>query len=298
MGDDSRPTFRLHGPEEVFDPRVTPVRDDLADIALAGRIFVPHYAVPIVMRCGVPGATLYKQASDRSNAVSELLFGEVFAVLDITESWAWGYCLHDHYTGYVARGALEPMTLPDDYGSRVKANATALYADADSTANVRLTLPIGSRVRLDNAEEGRFLAAHGGFLFAAHIAETGDKASDPVALAEQLVGTPYVWGGRGYRGLDCSGLVQLVAGFAGIQLPRDSDQQMAALTGDLAAEEPLRRGDIIFFSGHVGIMVDEAHLVHATGYHMQVVVEPLETVEARFAKHKNSGILARKRIGL
>jgi len=215
--------YVLAGPAKVRDPRVTPVRGDLADIALAGRIFVPHYVVP--MERAVTAASVALRAAPREDAgqTSELLRGERFMLLDLAGAWAWGYAAHDGYVGYVPAAALDaPEAVPSP---------------------------------------------------------PAPAAAEPAEAAEALVGTPYVWGGRGGAGLDCSGLVQTAFARAGHKLPRDSDQQAGAGRALGGGETPAR-GDLAFFPGHVGILGDADHLIHASQERGCVVVEPLADVVA------------------
>src|SRR3546814_15646718 len=112
--------------------------------------------------------------------------------------------------------------------------------------------------------EGDWLATAHGYLPLAALAEVATKDQDPAELAEQMIGTPYLWGGRTAKGIDCSGLVQLVWGPAGVQLPRDRDLQLAARGADKDVDTPaLARGDIIFFPGTVGLMAESTHLIHS-----------------------------------
>lgn len=123
------------------------------------------------------------------------------------------------------------------------------------------------------------------------------KADDPVTIAEARLGTPYVWGGRGGAGIDCSGLSQTSFAAAGIALPRDADLQMAALADAPDAVQPYSRGDLIFMPGHVGMMVDDTHFIHATKHGMTTKIEPLADVVARYeAEHGAPAILSAKRI--
>jgi cell wall-associated NlpC family hydrolase len=137
-----------------------------------------------------------------------------------------------------------------------------------------------------------------------HLAEIGTSAADFVTVAEQLVGTPYVWGGKTRQGLDCSGLVQTALHAAGLEAPRDSDMQMAELgapievpsdPGGPAPSSSLERGDLVFWTGHVGILTDGVTLLHANAHHMAVTVEPLAGAVGRIAR-SGSPIAAIKRI--
>jgi cell wall-associated NlpC family hydrolase len=126
-------------------------------------------------------------------------------------------------------------------------------------------------------QEGRFVKAAGRWFVEEHLAPVGHAEADYVAVAERFVGTPYHWGGRESLGLDCSGLVQQALYASGRACPRDSDQQAAM--GEPV--EALRRGDLVFWRGHVAIMTSEHDVIHANAWHMAVVVEPLAEAVAR-----------------
>ena len=112
--------YALSGPAKVRDARITPIRGDLADIALAGKLFAPHYVVPMERMMIAPFTPLRKTPHDDAEQTSELLLGERFMVLDIAGAWAWGYCRHDCYNGYLALDALgaphgeTPVSVPGD----------------------------------------------------------------------------------------------------------------------------------------------------------------------------------------
>ena len=222
--------------------------------------------------------------------MSELLLGEEFALLDVSGGWAWGYCRHDHYVGYLPFDALgDPIAATH----RVTVPAALVFATDDIKAPVVARWPMG--VRFAGEVEGQFVQCGQGFVHVRHLAAVDDRAGDAVTIAERLAGVPYRWGGRSGDGLDCSGLVQLALAATGVTAPRDSDQQREALGHEIAADAPLRRGDLIFFPGHVGLMVDAARLVHANAYWMAVTIEPLADVVARLADHV-APIVARRRI--
>lgn len=288
--------FALSGPVVDYDARVTPIRGDLADIALAGRFFAPHYVEPQLHRVGATAAMVRKAGSDQAQAVSQLLPGEGFALLDSAGEWGWGYGVHDGYCGYVALGEI---ALADTEPTHVVHVRSALVFAEPSIKTPRLAAyPMGSQITVTGTSEcGKFWQVGDGWMYMRHAVPVADRNCDPVDRAQQLVGAPYLWGGRSGDALDCSGLVQLVLALAGHDAPRDSDQQMAALGRALADDEALQRGDLVFFPGHVGIMADADNLIHANAHWMQVVTEPLADVIARFPDTTPQPVLARKRIG-
>lgn len=265
----------MTGPSLGLDPRTHAYRDDVADMALAGKILAHYYAIPKIKSIVVPVADLYKEQAKDAELGSQLFHGERFAVVDMTDGWSWGYGLHDHYVGYLQTEAL---------GDEVDAThiVTAPRLDISGIGE----LPMGSRITAAQAE-GHGDAAR----------PIGETAPDAVAIAEAFLDAPYLWGGRTTAGIDCSGLVQLAWSLAGHDLPRDSDLQLDALTGDIPEGGDLKRGDIIFFPNHVGLMADAETLLHATQHHGKVVTEPLADVIARIAEEHDQVVTGRKRIG-
>jgi len=279
------------GRSRLFDSRTHAVRKGVADIALAGSIFAPHYARPEMRSISVASCPLHTAPQQEAPAGSQLLLGEDFYVLDIAGGWAWGYCGHDHYVGYVPEEALGAAKEATHF---ISASAAPLFSAADIKSSVNMTLSLGAR--LTGAIEGDFLITEQGYVHRRHVAPMGTAFSDPVATAERLIGAPYLWGGRGAGGVDCSGLVQIALELSGIQCPRDSDQQRAELGAQIESGEPLRRGDLVFFSGHVGFMADESQLLHANAWWMAVVAEPLNDVVDRLRPVHNQPILSIHRL--
>jgi NlpC/P60 family/Bacterial dipeptidyl-peptidase Sh3 domain len=289
-----RATYTLEGHSYVGDKRTTPIRGDLADIKLAGKLFAPHYAVPMIRSCIVPSAMMHEQADGESTGISELIYGEDFAVLDVAGIWAWGYTVHDDYLGYVALAALSERPIA---GHFVTTSGALLLSAPDIKSQTKLRLHMGAKLVCGPpVAGGDFLECDGGFVATAHVAEFGAVAGDPASLAEKLIGTPYLWGGRSGDAIDCSGLVQLVYGMKGIALPRDTDMQQDVAGRSLGEGESLIRNDLVYFPGHVGIMADSETLIHATAHHMQTVSEPLADVVARYAGNEAGAILARRRV--
>ena len=136
----------------------------------------------------------------------------------------------------------------------------------------------------------------GGYVPQVHLSKIGALLPDPVSVAELFIGTPYLWGGNSRLGIDCSGLVQAALLAGGMPCPGDSDQQMAALGTLLAPGTAPQRGDLLFWKGHVAMVVDAKTIIHATGHPMAVVFEPLESAIDRIKAQEGLGVSAHKRL--
>lgn len=262
----------------------------MADIALADWVFAPHYALGRAHGVSTASTMVHDAPNAGAPALSQLLFGEDFHVLDTAAGWAWGYCDHDHYVGYVRQDSLSAQITPTHF---VSAREALLFERADIKSPALAPLSLGAK--LQGELEGDFLKTASGFVHRRHVAPIGQVLNDIVATAAQLMGAPYLWGGRGAGGVDCSGLVQLALALGGIACPRDSDQQRESVGRELTADEPLKRGDLVFFPGHVGIMADADRLLHANAWWMAVTSEPLQDVVDRLSPKYERPVLARRR---
>ncbi len=281
-----------------FDPRITPVRADLAAAHLRGQVSAPRYAEGQAMTIAASRAAMKGRPDPAASRTSELLFGEGFTVYDCADGWAWGQAAHDGYVGYIPADCLAPAGMPATH--MVARLATHIYPAPDLKTPPVMPLYLGSRVRVEGEPVKGFAPVNGGgFVYAAHLRPLDAPPADPLAVAESFLGAPYLWGGRTVAGIDCSGLVQQALLAAGIPCPRDSDQQAASVGRLLSEDVRLARGDIVFFPGHVGIMVDDARLLHANATHMAVTVDPLDAVIEIVARGLAPGkppVTARRRL--
>lgn len=273
------------------DPRINAWRDDLADVSLEGLVEAQRFAAPVRHRLTVPQAPIRKAPEADAVAVSELLSGEAFDVLDVSGGVAWGYSAHDHYVGYVDAALLGNDTVAPTH--RIAAPSGLVFAKPDIKSTVIGALPMGA-LTTAAAHDEKFVSAAGGYVHRRHIAAIDNRAADPVAIAELFLGTPYKWGGRTRGGLDCSGLVQVALDACGIACPRDSDMQAAL--GQEVEDRRYRRGDLVFFPGHVGFMFDETRLLHANAFFMSTVIEPLADVVGRLLPQYDEPVTAVRRL--
>jgi hypothetical protein len=273
MGDNTSPRH---------DPRLTPARPDLAASRLRGKVEAARFADGILREVIDPQAPLRRRPAPDASLLTEALKGERVTIYETDdEGWAWGQLEGDGYVGYLPANALMPPGPKPTH--RVRALRTLVFPGPDIKLPPTEMLSLGAHVAVMRGE-GRFAVTASGFIPAPHLAPADAFETDFVSVAERFAGAPYLWGGKSSLGLDCSGLVQLSLAACGIACLRDSDMQERN-TG--AAIEPgadwsnLRRGDLIFWKGHVAIARDAAALIHANAFHMAVAIEPIAEAVAR-----------------
>ncbi|AOF90051.1 NlpC/P60 family protein [Sinorhizobium sp. RAC02] len=265
------------------DRRLNAYRPDLADEALRGTVTADRYVTGTPARVVLPIAALRPRPESSAGIDTELLFGEVVRVLDRAEGWAWVKSDFDGYVGYLPDTALDAGNAAATHVVAVP--RTFAYSGPDLKTPAAFALSIGSRLTIIGESETRgtrYLTLAGGqSLVAGHCLAIGETAGDDyVAIASRFLETPYLWGGRSGFGLDCSALVQLSMMMTGRTAPRDSDMQAAGL-GTPIERDALRRGDLVFWKGHVAIMEDEKTILHANGHTMSVAREGLDAAIER-----------------
>jgi cell wall-associated NlpC family hydrolase len=264
----------------TLDSRITPARPDLAAKHLEGKVEAARFAQGEDYEVIDAQAPMRRQPAPDAPLDTEALMGERVTIYEFNEEgWAWGQLAADGYVGWLpANALLKPRAAPTH---KVTALRTLVFPGNSIKAPPVAAPPLGSRLGVLRQQD-RFAVANIGFLPAGHLAPLDHAEGDFVTVAERFLGTPYLWGGKTNYGLDCSGLVQVALNACGIACPRDSDMQERAL-GMPVDPSHLRRGDLVFWKGHVAIVRDETSFVHANAFHMQVAIEPIATALDRIA---------------
>ncbi|MEM8812121.1 MAG: NlpC/P60 family protein [Pseudomonadota bacterium] len=267
-----------------LDPRLNAYRTDLADRRLRDRIEAARFVDGVPMRVSEAVVPLNRRPGMDAPIDSQVLFGETVTSFDRRGGWVWCQSVVDDYVGYVPETALaEPGPEPTHW---VSVLTTPLYPEPELRRPPVAILSIGSRVTVVGTATVRdldyALLPDGGAIVASHLAPVDRPiASDFVSIADRFVGLPYIWAGRSGFGVDCSGIIQLAMMMTGSNPLRDSDMQEATIGEARPIDqglEDLERGDLVFWKGHVGIMIDPVTLLHASGYHMLVARDEARVV--------------------
>ncbi len=264
-----------------MDPRINPYRNDLAADWLKGKVKAARFVSGKRMQVCDPLADIRHAPACDAPLDSQALMGELFTVYEFNnEGWAWGQLETDGYVGYMSSSALSDTIIKPTH--RVCVRSSFTYPAPDIKHQPVRALPYGAGLSVLETKGEFCKLTDGHFAWSRHLCEVDDFAGDFVSVCEAMVGVPYLWGGTSAYGLDCSGLIYTGLKAAGIKTARDTDLLERSFGTDLGsfAIGGQQRGDLIFWKGHVGVMRDADSLLHANGYHMSVVLEPLcEAVE-------------------
>ena len=274
-----------------LDPRINVYRSDLAGVQLRGMIEAPNYVEGHLARIKAAKTSLHKGPDHDTPVVSEIIYGDDVTVYEEAGNWSWVQNNRDGYVGYLLSKCLSSNMVQPTH--KITAVSTFAYATPDLKTPLPSKLYMNSRLHIVGQVED-YMQLHGGrFVHRQHVAELDDVADDFVSVAERYVDVPYLWGGRTSDGIDCSGLVQIAYECSGLACPRDSDMQQG-LPGhalDLGGMEEMQRGDLVFWPGHVAIMVDDVMLLHANARDMAVSIEPFFAAVTRIASRGDGDVM-------
>lgn len=269
------------------DPNVNAYRPDLASERLRGIVAAERYAEGERRQARQGTVPMRDAPAPDACQVSELLFGEEFVVLDEADGWVWGQCVDDDYVGYAAADAFRAEPLAPTH--KIGALKAHVFSEPDLKSLPLDSISLGSRVAITDRSGNYARLADGGWLHQVALAPLDGTEPDFVATALRFMGVPYLWGGRSALGLDCSGLAQVTLTQAGIACPRDTYMQVDTVGESAASDGPYRRGDLVVFPNHCGLMIDENEMVHANATAMCVSIDPLSRV-VEIVKGESDGV--------
>lgn len=276
----------------ALDPRTNAYRPDLAAKHLQGQVEARHFVDGVRHQVIEPIADVRREPAHEAALDTQALSGETVMVYESSdEGWCWGQIETDGYVGYFSANALGPVGVKPTH--RVCVPRTFGFPGPNIKSPPMTALPMGALLEIVSQTDCFALNGYNWHFPLNHVMPLAARQPDFAAVAESLLGAPYLWGGKSSLGIDCSGLVQISLQAAGVPCPRDTYMQEAAL-GAAVPLGGLKRGDLIFWKGHVAIALDAETIIHANAHHMMVATEPAGEALARI-KAAGSDVTSIKR---
>ena len=265
----------------IFDKRITPIRNDIA---------ASEYKGFLKNRKFIKGKIYYVKSnfsnllsSNKKQLISQLLYGEPVKVFEIKKGYAWLQSLRDDYVGYTSVNNLQVTKIVP---SHKIISLRCLVYKLPSIKSIPVSeLSFNSLIEITGTVKNKYFykIKNLGWCHKQDITKLNTTNLDLVMLAKKYLHAPYLWGGRNSIGIDCSGLIQNIFQINNKFFPRDTDLQEDFIITEVA-EKNLKGGDLIFWQGHVAMMVDNKNIIHANAFHMRTEIEPLRQAKSRIEK--------------
>ena len=273
-----------------MDPRVTPANETVACSTLKGKIKHANFVEAKNYQVNVPFVDLLGSPDGKRNR--QLIYGSKVKYFSAAKGWAFIQNTYDNYVGYVPESTIASETQKTHI---VTAPLAHVFMEPNIKSKNIEILPLAARVSGEVIENG-FLETELGWISVSQLKRKTELSKDPVEVSKLLQNAPYLWGGNTTLGIDCSGLIQISLLLCGIDCPGDSDQQMNTLGQNIDIGSPRKKGDIIFWKGHVAWALNERQILHANAYHMATVIEEANEAIERIKKQDNNSVIAHKRL--
>ena len=219
-------------------------------------------------------SNIYKNASKKSEVTSQILYGEEFNILAKSKKWIKIKSLFDNYTGYI-----ENKDYVSKYNPKYKIHSLKANIYNKQNKRIKTFLPFGSQIEEINKKKNYVEFEKNKWIKRKDIKIISHKEKNFNKIFKLFLNTKYVWGGKTFKGIDCSALLQMFYYYNQSFYPRDTVDQIKYSKRKITKKK-FENGDIIFWKGHVAMCLNSEKLIHAYGPQKKVLIMPiLDTVK-------------------
>ena len=225
-----------------------------------------------------PFSNIYKKASKKSEVTSQILYGEKFKILSKNKEWIKIKSTFDNYIGYIEN---------KDYIKKLSVNYKVFSLKAQVFTKLKKKnknfLPFGSRIQVISENKNYVEFEKNRWLKKKDIKKINHKEKNFSKIFHLFLKTKYVWGGKTFKGIDCSALLQIFNYYNETFYPRDTVDQIR-YSKKKKITKNFKKGDIVFWKGHVAMCLNSKELIHAYGPEKKVLIMPIFQTIKRIEK--------------
>jgi cell wall-associated NlpC family hydrolase len=228
-----------------------------------------------------PLSNIYKKPSKFSEVTSQIIYGEKFKILSKNKSWLRIKTSYDNYTGYIKN---ENYT--DDHNPTHKVFSLKTNIFNKQKRETKYSLPFASKISIIQTNKKFVEFEKNKWILKKNIRKINQKEKDYLKVLKLFLKTKYAWGGKTYKGIDCSAILQLLYYYNNTFYPRDTKDQLRYSKGNIKNKK-FKKGDVIFWKGHVAVCINAKNLIHAYGPEKKVLIMSITKTIDRIERTAN-----------
>ena len=237
-----------------------------------------------------PVTNLYKKMSAKSEVVTQMLYGDSFLIVEKTKKWLKIKIIEDNYSGYIKNRNFSSFIKPTHKVQVLKAK---IYKSLNDKKKIN-ELTFGSKIKVDETKYA-FVKFQKGWINKKNLKPIKYKEKNIFNKIKLFKNIKYKWGGKSFKGIDCSALIQVCLNFNNKFCPRDTKDQVKYFKNNIYLTN-IKKNDIIYWKGHVAVALSKNKLIHAYGPMKKTVQMNLNGAIKKIKETANLNVVGVKRI--